>query len=201
MKRNKRTNINTADYWNRKSIRSMGQANEYIYGALANEVMEYIEENNLKSVSIFDVGCAAGQMLTGIKKRIELDAPSTTVRVGGIDISETMIFRAKENEPTGIFYADDINNFITKPLDPHWDMIISNHTFEHIENPDKVMDFFIDSKVKLCLINVPYTTHIDNEEHIYYFNKQSFKEHNDIKTIYLEEDGKWKTIMFIFKVS
>jgi len=107
--------------------------NEGLVGFQNREIeqpnMFKIVPKNLKNKRLLDIGCGPGIHL---KKYIQRGAKST-----GIDISNKMIFLAKEYCPKGKFYVGNANKLKFK--NNYFDIVTSSLMLDHIKNLDKII--------------------------------------------------------------
>lgn len=87
------------------------------------------EEGALKKTRVLDVGCAVGVMTNILRKHFK--------EVIGIDNDKYAIKKAKEMHGEGFQYMDAEKMTFQ---DNSFDIIICSHTYEHVDNHQKLMD-------------------------------------------------------------
>jgi len=121
-----------ADFW----IKIIRQKLDPYRLKLTDKALLKFLKNQKKPLKVLDAGCGEGYLCRKIAKLGH--------KVFGIDFCEKLLISAKTYEkkrPLGIKYY--LNNFEKTPfLDSFFDIIISNHTLNETENPDKVLKEF-----------------------------------------------------------
>jgi len=114
-----------------KIIRKM----PWLYSLILNELQEYSNSSGL-----IDVGCGDGYLLELIYSKFP------HIKLTGVDIDLYFIKKAKENYPFDFLNQDGLN------LIPHEDLIISNLTLHHFEDPIRtVRKLYANSKKALII--------------------------------------------------
>lgn len=164
-------NINTMDYWNKRftshdwnkkggNVQSKSHANYYV---------EHLGIPREFTGTICDFGCAEGDAFPVYKSNWP-DA-----KLVGVDFSVRAIEHAQEN-------YGSIGNFICSDFQeiPQSEIMISSHTFEHIENELDVLDQLLSKCAKLFVI-VPYKESPLGSEHLRRYDYDSFRDYTDLK--------------------
>ncbi|MBP7654577.1 class I SAM-dependent methyltransferase [Candidatus Dependentiae bacterium] len=86
-----------------------------------------------EKINIFDIGCGNGEFL----KRIQ-NTPFVS-KIGGIDISADMVFKAKINSK-GLFIVGNLNELKFKTEKSDFNVITLWDVIEHVENPDNMIN-------------------------------------------------------------
>jgi 2-polyprenyl-3-methyl-5-hydroxy-6-metoxy-1,4-benzoquinol methylase len=209
MTRNNLININTSDYWNKEQDGNIRK--DYLGFWICRFISDDIKDRkrlgeDVKTVSVLDIGCSTGGHLYDINKLINNTFPGIKVELSGIDISNKMIDKCKILIPTGKFYAVDVNDFV-KVSHITYDYIVCYHTLEHIENADDIIDYFVRHCRRRIFIEVPYKHYIYNKEHINNFDETSFDRYKEILGYKVEDVGhhpveerlNWIVIAFDFR--
>ncbi len=113
---------------------------------LVNEINQIVKQENLKSVSILDVGCGSGDVAIGVATQVSL---STTLQLEGWDISPTSVACAQHNWERNIARSTRAQGFhnpqvlfrqidVFEPPDGQFDIVYCCLFLHHFSLPDAV---------------------------------------------------------------
>ena len=170
-------NAQTGGYHRDETYISEERLFENIFQRRVNEITKFI-----KSGKVLEIGCSTGLMLSLFQKR--------GFSVLGVEVSKKAAEIAKGRGVEVIIAPFEKINFSEKnpPLGRKFDLVILNHTLEHLENPIKVLE-----KIKSILnpkgylmIDLPNFDspvakvlksrwpHLLPDEHLWHFSPKSF---------------------------
>lgn len=142
------------------------------------QIIKMIQKNDLNFSSVLEVGCGAGDILTGLSSSLE----DSNKRYTGYDISPQAIELAKHNENEQIKYV--LQDVLNDGEDEVYDLLLMLDVFEHV--PDYLG--FLEackSKAKYKIFHVPLDLHVSSVVrnafingrysigHIHYFTAES----------------------------
>ena len=200
--RNHRTNLNTSEYWN-KRFKRKGIHTEDIFlnKSYLKDIIIDVKQNNLKEISLLEIGCAFGNQLKVVKDLFSKELPDVKLDLFGVDISDEMIRLAREKLPDITFLACDIQTFIHVNK-TSFDYVISHHVIEHLDNPYEVVYYFIEHTNRLVCFEVPFEVHVDAPDHVQYFFEEEFEKYDYIKKVIKYDDktrSDWVALTFVFE--
>ena len=162
--------INSKEYWENRF--KSGSWDEYDGSAqtmgFANIILENLPgwfraELNKGKLSLFDAGCAKGELVHSLKKEF------SSCTVTGMDFSESAVKYASETYKNCGFECGDITN-----LSKDYDIIFSSNTLEHFDNPSHILKgFFAHAKSHVVLL-LPFEEYDLISEHVSFFDFKSF---------------------------
>jgi len=123
-----------------------------------------------------DFGCGAGRS-TRFLRQLGLDAI-------GVDISESMVHRARESDPQGDYRLAEDDGSVSLPA-ATFDLVLSAFTFDNIPTAEKKIALFTGLATVLrdggCLINLVSSPEIYTHEWLS-FTTKDFPENRDAKS-------------------
>lgn len=186
MKRVLRKNINVKKYWN-KLLKTGEWGKER--GKLYLKLKKYLPKN--KKIKVLDIGCAIGHGTIQLAKKLPLAS------FEACDFSDKGIKQAKKLYGKYIkFFVHDVYKGILKK---NYDYILFIETLEHVNNPKRIIKKYL-KYCKKILVTVPYKEK-GWKEHIYIFNKDSFKDFKEFKkySIFKKPGTDMKIILYMFE--
>lgn len=163
-------NLNTLDEWNRLYTNGShlsaagGHTPTYIH------ILQHMQEHGVViQKGLMDIGCGTGKALEDIQIR-------HGIKCCGLDLSTKLIDMDKENHPDVEFHTFDCEeDEIKDDWCERYDVAMTNHTLEHIENVYAHVDRVLD-KMSYYVICVPLGDEkLDKDPyHINQFNEESF---------------------------
>ena len=168
-------NLNTLEFWNDRFI-SMDTWRNDTY----SDFLIFAANNGLfinKKFSLLDVGCSLGDGIALMQKKF----PES--RFTGLDFSSIAIRKASGREiPNANWTCVDLYECVENNLDiGEFDYITMIQTLEHMEEPEKIVEYLWSKCKKSLFISVPSPTHplAFDVEHIQLFSRNSF-DNNEI---------------------
>jgi len=162
--------MNDKNYWQHRFETDWEEAHGPEQSALHYQILierlpEWLKREIKKyNYSLCDMGCGMGEG----SQLLHENFPESNVI--GVDFAQAAIEKANSNYKNHkvSFICDDIFD-----IDKNFDVIITSHTLEHFEDP-----FFIakklSTKCKYLIISVPFRENPLYEEHLFYFDYESF---------------------------
>lgn len=180
MVRIREENINTKEFWD--EAHDKRNQNNHI----DKQIKRFFEQGFLptnESISVLDVGCGLPLHFSRLKNEYPL------VEWYGLDLSEIPFDKA--NVPKSQRIVLDVDK---EDVPGEYDYVISMHSFEHFDNPDKVKDKCLSVARKKVIILVPYLDAWSGcPEHVHKF------EINDPFNDYSEYRVLGEEIFFVFE--
>lgn len=202
--RNYRTNVNTNEYWSKRCFKNKGihTIESFLNKLYFHDIICDVKQNNLKAISLLEIGCASGNQLKALKQIFNKEIPDVKLNLYGVDISTEMIKIARNELPDITFFDCSIEEFIKTNNLTRYDYVISHHVIEHLDNPYDVIYHFIEHTNRLVCIEVPFEIHIDSPDHVQYFFEEEFEKYDSIKKVTKYDDknkGDWIALTFVFE--
>lgn len=120
------------DYWSRHYENLWVQ--KYSLKPTRTSVIRIISSYKKDELSILDMGCGTGQLISDIKRHF----PQKNLKITGVDYSKGMIQIAKSNIDYAKFILKDISQI--KSLKEKFDIIISTHSLPYYKNQQKAIN-------------------------------------------------------------
>jgi len=150
-------------------------------------IHEWVVKNTPKNSKVLDVGCGGGHLSYLL---------SNDCDVTGVDISSQAIDYCVKEVPNVVFKIMDAEDL--KFSDEEFDVVCSNQTLEHLNNPKKsIIEMLRVLKPSgLLLVTIPIQNSLDGQGHALHIQKWGFYElmnlfeefGNEFKIFYL---NKW----------
>jgi len=121
----------TFNFWN-KNAQYYQYIKDHDNSLLSNTALKQLVEAIPPESKVLDIGCGEGS------KIIELDNLISNLDCYGIDISRQAIQSAREQAPHIKFESGNIEQ-LPYP-DNQFDVVFSTFTFEHVTNPQAILD-------------------------------------------------------------
>lgn len=186
MKRVLKKNINTKERWDK--LLGNGEWGKE-RGKIYLKVKKYLPKK--RKITALEIGCANGHGLIELAKKVK------NVNFEACDFSDKGIKQAKKLYGKKIkFFVHDIYK---DKLKKNYDYILIIETLEHINNPKKAIKKYLKYYNEKLIVTVPYKER-GWKEHVYSFDKNSFKDIKEFKKYEIQKIDKTKQIiLYIFQ--
>ncbi len=163
MKRIRSNNINTQEHFNDVFKEDLFRYNSYENIKFYNKTL--FNKSMFSYNTYLDYGCGGASGMNSVKDV----HPST--RFIGVDISSFVVRENKKRFPQCDFY--EVEELLNS--DSKFDVVLSSHTFEHIQNPLEIASLLLKKTNKIMIIIVPYADSWNEcGEHLWEYDKHSF---------------------------
>jgi 2-polyprenyl-3-methyl-5-hydroxy-6-metoxy-1,4-benzoquinol methylase len=185
MSRIREKNGNTVAAWNALHSNEARMHN----GSIVEQFKRFFSFDLLpkdESISVLDVGCSEAVHFDECKKLYP------KVDFCGLDFSSAVIDKNNKFHKSGKYILCDLN---VDTIQETYDYIVSMHTFEHLEDPVKVLSNCVDRARKNVYICVPFERNWSSDDmHLHTFTAQEpFTEYEKIVMFNDQE------MVFVFK--
>lgn len=191
MRRIKKDNPNTVEYWDhewgrRPPMNSIIDRMRVVVPEMWG--VQYYR----KELAILDFGCGTGGHLFELADSLGELYRDKEIFFHGIDISRAaqLAFHKRKK----MHFRENLRFIFWRqespdPLPLKFDFIYSNHTFEHLEDPKLYIDYLLShlNDIGILVIMVPYKDPVHDPEHIWDFEREDFPD-AEFQTI---KEGKW----------
>ena len=122
---------------------------------MLRDVFECYQKNNQK-YSVIDVGCGNGWVIRRFKKH------SLCYCAHGLDGATNMIKKAKERDPDGIYFLENIEKWV--PI-KRYDVVFSMETLYYFKNPNTIIEKIYNTVLdKNGMVIIGIDHYLENEE-------------------------------------
>ncbi|KAF5083925.1 Trans-aconitate 2-methyltransferase [anaerobic digester metagenome] len=197
--------INNDEYWDERFssgdwVENKGNEQTlFHYNILLNYMPRWLKKKiSDNKMSICDLGCGMGEGTYLLKKYFK------DSEVMGVDFSNYAIKEAKKKYVNASFICSDISK-----IERHYDVVVSSHTLEHFEDPNKVLNDIINLADKFFILIIPFQEENLYKEHFYSFDYDFFPiniqdhqlvHYKEIDRIFYEPQKYWakKQIVIVY---